>query len=89
MHEVKTSLVKQEYSEFTGDEFKRNQPVVFSLIPLGNHVQSPNQKVIKVGLQPDTLFPPMRLYIIYALPGKPYFPRTIAPGTPLPPGSML
>ena len=87
--EIKTSLVHQKFSDFTGDEFKRNQPAVFSLIPLGGHVASSNSKVQRVGLTPNVPFPPMRLDIIYAIEGVPYSVRTIDPGTPIPPGSML
>lgn len=87
--EVKTSLVHDDYESFTGDAFRRSQPEVLSLIPVGGRVRSSNAKVTKIGLVPNAPFPPMRLDMVYALPGQPYRFRSLAAGEPVPPGLPL
>ncbi|MGI4795096.1 MAG: hypothetical protein ACRYG8_13690 [Janthinobacterium lividum] len=87
--EVKTSLVYGDYSQFTGDAFRRMQAAVFSLIPVGGQIQSPNAKVAQIGLAPRVLFPPMRLDLVYALPGQPMRFASIPSGTAIPPEALL
>lgn len=52
-------------------------------------MRSPNAKVTQIGLIPDTLFPPMRLDMIYAIPGHLMRFASIAAGAPVPPGLPL
>ena len=83
--EVKTSLSHDDYQQFTGDAFRRSQPEVLSLIPVGGRVRSSNAKVARIGLVPNVAFPPMRLDMVYALPGQPYRFRSLPAGEPVPP----
>lgn len=87
--EVKTSLKHDDYEEFSGDAFRRQQPEVLSLIPIGGRVRSSNAKVLTIGLVPNIPFPPMQLDMIYAIPGQPYHFRSLPAGTPVPPGVPL
>ncbi len=87
--EVKTSLVHDDYEQFSGDAFRRSQPEVLSLIPVGGRVRSSNAKVARIGLVPNMPFPPMRLDMIYAIPGKLMRFTSIAAGEPVPPGLPL
>lgn len=68
---------------------RRRQAVVLAQIPPGGRVRSPNAKVTQIGLIPDTLFPPMRLDMIYAIPGHLMRFASIAAGAPVPPGLPL
>lgn len=86
---MKTSLDYDDYRQFTGDAFRRQQAAVLALIPVGGKVRSPNAKVTQDGLVPDVPFPPLRLDLIFALPGQPFHFQTIAPGTPVPSGEPL
>ena len=87
--EVKTSLSFDDYEQFTGDAFRRSQPEVLSLIPVGGRVRSSNAKVARIGLVPNVPFPPMRLDMVYALPGQPYRFRSLEAGQPVPPDLPL
>ena len=86
---MKTSLVYDDYEQFTGDAFRRSQPEVLSLIPVGGRVRSSNAKVARIGLVPNVPFPAMRLDMIYAIPGRLMRFTSIAAGKPVPPDLPL
>ena len=89
MTEIKTSLTFNDYDEFDeGGALRRFQADVYRLVPMGNHVTSPNAKVSQLGLTPGKPFPPMRLDYIQALPGQAYNIRSYPPGTIIPAGVL-